>query len=138
MNRGKVKDLAKEAGIDWHGNWDIGGEENQLERFAALVEAEVLGDAEPVDNAEKAGAFMEARLWDFIDMAAAWPEAKPDPRTWAHLNVYAPQLAPALVAQLVEALDMMERHFSRYGDTHNCLVLDQAKAALAAAKEAGL
>lgn len=40
MNRGKVKDLAKEAGIDWHGHWDIGGEENQLERFAALVEKE--------------------------------------------------------------------------------------------------
>lgn len=45
---------------------------------------------EPVDSAEKAGAFMEARLWEFIDMAAVWLEAKPDPRTWAHVMIYAP------------------------------------------------
>ena len=34
-----------------------------------------------VDSYEKAGAYMEARLWEFIDMAAAWPKTSPDPRT---------------------------------------------------------
>jgi hypothetical protein len=34
---------------------------------------------------------LDARLWEFIDMAAAWPEAKPDPRIWGHVMVYAPK-----------------------------------------------
>ena len=42
-----------------------------------------------VNSDEKAGAYMEARLWEFIDMAAAWPKASPDPRTWDHVMVYA-------------------------------------------------
>ena len=46
-----------------------------------------------VDSNEKAGAYMEARLWEFIDMAAAWPKASPDPRTWDHVMVYAPKPA---------------------------------------------
>ena len=46
-----------------------------------------------VDSEEKAGAYMEARLWEFIDMAAAWPKASPDPRTWDHVVVYAPKPA---------------------------------------------
>ena len=46
---------------------------------------------EPVDSAEKAAAYLDARLWEFIDMAAAWPEAKPDPRIWGHVMVYAPK-----------------------------------------------
>jgi hypothetical protein len=46
-----------------------------------------------VDSDEKAGAYMEARLWEFIDMAAAWPKASPDPRTWDHVMVYAPKPA---------------------------------------------
>ena len=46
-----------------------------------------------VDSEEKAGAYMEARLWEFIDMAAAWPKASPDPRTWDHVMVYAPKPA---------------------------------------------
>ena len=46
-----------------------------------------------VDSEEKAGAYMEARLWEFIDMAAAWPKARPDPRTWDHVMVYAPKPA---------------------------------------------
>lgn len=44
-----------------------------------------------VDSNEKASAFMEARLWEFIDMAAAWPKAKPDSRIWDHVLVYAPK-----------------------------------------------
>jgi hypothetical protein len=46
-----------------------------------------------VDSNEKAGAYMDARLWEFIDMAAAWPKASPDPRTWNHVMVYAPKPA---------------------------------------------
>ena len=57
----------------------------------ALRERLAQPEQEPVDNAEKAGAYLDARLWEFIDMAAAWPEAKPDPRTWEHLLVYAPK-----------------------------------------------
>ena len=48
-------------------------------------------EQEPVDSAEKASAYLDARLWEFIDMAAAWPQAKPDPRTWGHVLVYAPK-----------------------------------------------
>ena len=44
-----------------------------------------------VDSNEKASAFMEARLWEFIDMAAMWPKAKPDSRIWDHVMVYAPK-----------------------------------------------
>lgn len=39
----------------------------------------------------------------------------------------------AAAPELLEALDMMERHFSRYDDTHNNLVLEQARAAIAKA-----
>lgn len=44
-----------------------------------------------VDSNEKASAFMEARLWEFIDMAAMWPKASPDSRIWDHVMVYAPK-----------------------------------------------
>lgn len=54
----------------------------------AIEQAE---QAQPVDSVEKANSYMEARLWEFIDIAAAWPKAKPNPRTWSHLMVYAPQ-----------------------------------------------
>lgn len=43
-----------------------------------------------VTNDEQASAFMNAKLWEFIDMAGVWPRAKPDPRIWAHVMVYAP------------------------------------------------
>ncbi|CAB4137276.1 hypothetical protein UFOVP768_42 [uncultured Caudovirales phage] len=58
--------------------------------FATLREALVEQPAQQVvDSDEKAGAYMDARLWEFIDMAAAWPKASPDPRTWNHVVVYA-------------------------------------------------
>ena len=44
-----------------------------------------------VDSNEKASAFMDARLWEFIDMAAMWPGAKPDSRIWDHVMIYAPK-----------------------------------------------
>lgn len=47
----------------------------------------------------------------------------------AHANARLIAAAPGLLA----ALDMMERHFSRYDDTHNNLVLEQARAAIAKA-----
>ncbi len=52
-----------------------------------------------VTNDEQASAYLEARLWEFIDMAGMWPKAKPDPRTWAHVMVYAP---PAQQPQKLE------------------------------------
>lgn len=59
-----------------------------------------------VDSDEKAGAYMEARLWEFIDMAAAWPKASPDPRTWNHVMVYAPKPAQpkGLFIDLIDSL----------------------------------
>jgi hypothetical protein len=36
----------------------------------------------------------------------------------------------AAAPELLAALDMMERHFSRYDDTHNNLVLEQARTAI--------
>lgn len=54
-----------------------------------------------VDSDEKAGAYMDARLWEFIDMAAAWPKASPDPRTWNHVVVYAPKPAQQEPAAVV-------------------------------------
>ena len=62
-----------------------------LEACTALRERLAQPEQELVDSAEKAAAYLDARLWEFIDMAAAWPEAKPDPRIWGHVMVYAPK-----------------------------------------------
>ena len=62
-----------------------------LEAGTALRERLAQPEQELVDSAEKAAAYLDARLWEFIDMAAAWPEAKPDPRIWGHVMVYAPK-----------------------------------------------
>lgn len=47
-----------------------------------------------IDSDEKASAHMEKALWDFIDTASMFPLAKPDPRTWPHVMVFAPQRQP--------------------------------------------
>jgi hypothetical protein len=61
-----------------------------------------------VDSNEKASAFMEARLWEFIDMAAMWPKAKPDSRIWDHVMVYAPKKEwVGLTEREVELIDEM-------------------------------
>ena len=60
---------------------------------AAAPLRERLAREEPVDSDEKAGAYMDAKLWEFIDMAAAFPTAQPDPRIWGHVMVYAPKPA---------------------------------------------
>ena len=44
-----------------------------------------------VTSNEEASAYLESSLWQFIDMAASWPHAKPNQRTWEHVLVYAPQ-----------------------------------------------
>jgi len=62
-----------------------------LEAGTALRERLAQPEQELVDSAEKAASYLDARLWEFIDMAAAWPEAKPDPRIWGHVMVYAPK-----------------------------------------------
>ena len=62
-------------------------------RDAITALRERLAREEPVDSDEKAGAYMDAKLWEFIDMAAAFPTAQPDPRTWGHVMVYAPKPA---------------------------------------------
>lgn len=55
-----------------------------------LYAAPVAQQHKTVTNDEQASAYMDARLWEFIDMAGMWPKAKPDPRIWAHVMVYAP------------------------------------------------
>ena len=65
-------------------------------------------EQEPVDSTEKASAFMEARLWEFIRMAAVWPEAKPDPRIWTYLMVYAPLTQHEWVGLTDEEIDKTE------------------------------
>ena len=44
-----------------------------------------------INSQEKASEFIEKTLWEVIDVAAMFPKAKPDPRTWEHLMVYSPQ-----------------------------------------------
>ncbi len=39
------------------------------------------------DNAREA---MEEALWQFIQIAGAFPRIKPDERTWAHVLAYMP------------------------------------------------
>ena len=46
---------------------------------------------------------MEARLWECIDMAAAWPKARADQRIWDHVMVYAPKPAQHVTDGQVEA-----------------------------------
>ena len=58
---------------------------------------------EVIDSNEKAAAYMEARLWECIDMAAAWPKARADQRIWDHVMVYAPKPAQHVTDGQVEA-----------------------------------
>jgi hypothetical protein len=45
----------------------------------------------PITNNQQASEYLEQRLWEFIDMAGAFPSAKTDLRTWKHVMVYAPK-----------------------------------------------
>lgn len=37
-----------------------------------------------------AGEMMEQALWDFIEIAGAFPSQHPDERTWGHVMAYMP------------------------------------------------
>lgn len=50
----------------------------------------IIGSAN-VCSHEQASEFIEKMLWEVIDVSAMFPRAKPDPRTWEHLMVYAPK-----------------------------------------------
>lgn len=47
-NRDRVYDMAKEAGLDWHSGFILGGDVNRYEELAALVRADALEEAEQV------------------------------------------------------------------------------------------
>lgn len=76
--------------------------------------------------------------WEFVDNSLVGPKLDDKPiwlrpvilRSETGINSYDAHLIAA-APELLEALDMMERHFSRYDDTHNNLVLEQARAAIA-------
>ena len=87
-----------------------------LSAITALTAAlEQPAQQELIDSGEKAGVYMEARLWEFIDMAAAWPEASPDQRTWDHVMVYAPKPAQQEhVAWVCEGSSSDEKHAIDY------------------------
>lgn len=89
------------------------GDEIDKALIAALRKR--LAQPEPVDSNEKAGAYMDARLWEFIDMAAAWPEARPDPRTWDHVLVYAPKQRNPVSPQSPCEMTQAERKMFRLG-----------------------
>lgn len=83
--------------------------------ITALRERLAQPEQGPVDSAEKASMYMDARLWEFIDMAASWPEAKTDLRTWGHVMVYAPK--PAWRAHVEQRLRTWRQSFvNRSGD----------------------
>lgn len=69
--------------------------EIKRERDALKKQAEQAQPTEPIRDDAQASQFLEERLWEFIDMAAKFPHAKPDPRTWAHVMVYAPKAEQA-------------------------------------------
>lgn len=53
-----------------------------------------------INSQEKASEFIEKTLWEVIDVAAMFPKAKPNPRTWEHLMVYSPQPKPLTDEQI--------------------------------------
>lgn len=52
------------------------------------------GQVSPGITAKTASSFLEKYLWDFIDLAAAFPECHPDDRTWGHVLAYMPEHIP--------------------------------------------
>ncbi len=58
---------------------------------AALAEVARLEALYPTVKSNKgAEKYIDKRLWEFIDMAGAFPDAKIDPESWTHAAVYAP------------------------------------------------
>ena len=65
------------------------GRNLQIKITELLAQPEALSQV--VDSDETASSYLDARLWEFIDMSACFPKAKPDPRIWDHVLIYAPK-----------------------------------------------
>ena len=76
------------AQADERNQWDVLGEDEKVE-FAARIGA-LDAKRAPIMTDYEAAAYFERVLWEFIDVAAVFPRAKPDPKTWSHVMAYAP------------------------------------------------
>lgn len=151
MNRDKVLELAREAELARQFALEVPFVVDRLQRFAALIEREVRGGAEPV-----AFEFQheDTGLIDFVDpQQVEWGFQKNNPR-WQLIGPVFRHPAPAVVRQLVDAieplahLDLKAGQLEKYDDDLTVYQRDntkitigdirRAQAALAAAKEAGL
>lgn len=61
---------------------------SELEARINYLENEYL--SHPICDESTAAAYMESRLWEFIDMAAIWGTSKIDSRIWDHVKAYTP------------------------------------------------
>lgn len=146
MNRDKVLEFAQKAGFNWP-EISTTTIEERLERFAALIEAEVRADAEPTLYQRRM-----KHLFDYRFQWSAWEECSKEVFNQHERQqilgdyVYEARKlylhpAPDVVRQLVEAL---EETLPAYKESMNAQgiagssVAWNAEAALAAAKEAGL
>lgn len=134
MDRNKILELAREADLYMTSEERVAA----VERFAALIERAVRGDAEPV-----AFEFQheDTGLIDFVDpQQVEWGFQKNNPR-WQLIGPVFRHPTPAVVRQLVEALSKSAKYLE--GDTTrnnetDKTALAEIYAALAAAKENGL
>lgn len=168
MDRSKVLELARKAKISIRGHYDeTGSTPQELDRFAAFIEAEVRKDAEPVACIAANGALMWLKRPETLYSKPVPLFKHPAPAASAEsvASVYIKDgcligsqrksgvdmpdgqyglypigtyPAPAVVRQLVDGLagliDFIEIDNLKIGHVR----LGIAKAALAAAKEAGL
>ena len=87
MVEGKVQDLLTSFEMkDWL------YDKSWMPLYTAPPKREPLSQV--VDSDERASAYMNARLWDFIEIGGAFPKACPDPRIWDHVLIYAPKREP--------------------------------------------
>jgi hypothetical protein len=132
MDSKRILELAGQTGVNYITNdGDISVTEAWLERFATLIESEVLGDAEPV-------------AYIGTDGSLGWLK-KPEALYNKAIPLYT-HPATAVVKQLVEALETLFDaclivqspdgvFYTKHPQQEQ---MEKAKAALAAAKEAGV
>ena len=135
---------------------DLLGDSNMAERVHRLITSwcdtsppPKSDEPIPVTDDASAVAYLEWALWKFIDMAGATcSSANVDPRTWAHVMVYAPKSDEAMDALLAardyvqQALNEHDRMYCRHPATESdrkLIVDDLARvdAALAAQQKGG-
>lgn len=134
MHRNKVFELAMEAGLF---SAEVTVLMPKLERFSALIEREVRGDAKPVGYTNEGYKGMQ------YANAESYNQIRPD---FIERNKLTAPLykhpTPAVVAQLVEALEQLmsivKIHSRATSNNFAWAEMDFAKEALAAAKENGL